>query len=230
MFLMLSEARRLNMSAQAMVMAEDKAGAHENKYSLAGWIAITQAIIFPAMFAVGLFERIIVEKAFGPQGPMFGLSFGLSDVMSIAFTGMAVYTLSKFRELFKEYHNYTAIDVLLVISIWWAITFQVGGLLLLAAHMVLGPVSELATGLVYGSFLGVFMIAIGVVDIIIGIRILREGERFSQLIRAFGYVSLIAGIAEVSVIFVPLSLILVPVSLLIMGLIFLREKHEVEFV
>lgn len=214
------------MPVQTAVITSGDSAAEGNSYSLAGWIAITQAIIFPVSFAVGFVEQIIGERAFGYHGPVLGLS----DLLGVAFTGMAVYTISKLRHLFRECHNFTAIDTLLLASIWWAIAFQAGGLLLTVAHIAFGPVPELLSGIILGSFIAVSMIAIGVIDIIIGIRLLREKDRFSTLIKAFAYVSLVGGIAEVSVLFIPLALILVPASCLIMGLIFLRDNHDVEFV
>lgn len=74
------------------------------------------------------------------------------------------------------------------------------------------------------------MIFIGVVDIFIGARILKEKENFGQYIRIFAYVTLVAGILEVSIIGVPLSLLAVPATTLIMALIFFRDDKEVEFV
>ena len=214
------------MPVQTAVMTNDDSAAEANRYNLAGWLSITQAIIFPLSFTVGFVEQMIGERAFGYHGPVLGLS----DLLSLAFTGIAVYTINKLRHLFRECHDFTAIDTLLLASIWWAIAFQAGGLLLSVAHIAFGPVPDLVSAVVLGSFIAVSMITIGIVDIIIGIRLLREKDRFSQLIKAFAYVSLVAGIAEVSVIFIPLALILIPASCLIMGLIFLRDNHDVEFV
>lgn len=214
------------MPVQTAVITSDDSATEGNQYSLAGWIAITQAIIFPVSFALGFVEQMIGERAFGYHGPVLGLS----DLFGVAFTGMAVYTINKLRHLFRECHDFTAIDTLLLASIWWAIAFQAGGLLLSVAHFAFRPIPDLVSAIVLGSFIAVSMITIGVIDIIIGIRLLRERDRFSSLIKAFAYVSLAGGIAEVSVIFIPLALILIPVTCLIMGLIFLRDNHDVEFV
>jgi hypothetical protein len=48
--------------------------------------------------------------------------------------------------------------------------------------------------------------------------------------KALAWLTMIAGILEVTVILAILALPLVPVSLIIYGLIFLRAREEVEFV
>jgi hypothetical protein len=80
------------------------------------------------------------------------------------------------------------------------------------------------------TVLGAAMVTIGIVDIMIAMRLLRIKDALNDLLKAFAYITLIAGICEVSVIMSPLSLLLVPVNFVILGMIFLKEKEEVEFV
>jgi hypothetical protein len=74
------------------------------------------------------------------------------------------------------------------------------------------------------------MIGVGVIDILIAVKLLRVKERFTELIRVYAYITMIAGILEVSVLLSPLALILVPVSSILVGMIFLRDQEGVEFV
>jgi len=74
------------------------------------------------------------------------------------------------------------------------------------------------------------MISIGIIDIVFAVKILRKKELFSDLMQAYAYITLISGASAVTVILTPLALILVPVSFVVLGMIFLREKEEVEFV
>jgi len=74
------------------------------------------------------------------------------------------------------------------------------------------------------------MVIAGVVDILIAVKILKVKDMFNDLVRAFGYVTMAAGILEATIILSPLALILAPVSCVILAMIFLREKENVEFV
>ncbi len=73
------------------------------------------------------------------------------------------------------------------------------------------------------------MIAAGIIDILIAVKLLQIRQSVNELVRAFTYVTLASGLAEVSVVLSPIALFLVPVSCVILGLIFFK-KEEVEFV
>lgn len=214
------------MPAQAVSISENQDRLDENRFTLPGWIAVVQAIIFPVAIALGFIEGVIGKEAFDYRGPILGPS----DFLTVIFSAMSVYTLTMFRKLLKEHYDFHKIDTLLIISIWWVILFQVFSLALGILYVVLDPVSDLVTGIVLGTFAGIAMITIGVIDILIGIWMLREKEQFSDLIKGFAYVTLIAGICEVSLLLVPIAMLLVPVSLVLMGLVFLRDKKEIQFV
>jgi hypothetical protein len=214
------------MPAQVAIAANDAEALNENRFSLPGWIAIVQAIILPLSIGLGIVESVVSKKAFGYSGPVIGPS----DLLGIAFTVMAVYTLTMFRKLLKEHYNFDGIDTLLVLSIWWVVAFQILGIVLSVFYMVAQPIPDIVSVVVFGVYVSISMVTIGTIDILIGIRLLRDKEQFSELLRAFAYVSLVAGILEVSILLSLLAVLLVPVSLVIMGLIFLRDKQDVQFV
>jgi uncharacterized membrane protein len=54
--------------------------------------------------------------------------------------------------------------------------------------------------------------------------------RTPESIRAFAYVTMVAGICEVTVLLSLFSLILIPVSAVVLALIFFTDRQEVEFV
>ncbi|MCB2230794.1 hypothetical protein KQH82_08775 [bacterium] len=197
----------------------------ESDYRLAGWLAVVQAVLFPLMFVVGIAEAGLASSLFDIKRPFLGPS----DLIGVAFTGVAVYTLLMFRRLLHERYNYHDLDILIVISVWWAIMFQAIGLGIGAIAMVYWPIDRTLLLIVYLVVLASAMVTIGIVDIMIAVKLLKEKEIFSEFIRGFAYVTLVAGILEVSVFLSPLSLILVPVGAIILALIFLRDK-QVEFV
>ncbi|UCB51738.1 MAG: hypothetical protein JSV10_07055 [Candidatus Zixiibacteriota bacterium] len=197
----------------------------ENRYSLAGWVAITQAIIFPLAFIISIAQGLIGVAAFGYRGP----TFGPSDLLFIAFTGMSVYTLLMLRNLLNERYNYHDVDTLILLAICWGVVFQISSLALRFWVVTIWPVSETALSIIYLVFFAVTMITAGIIDILIAVKLLQIRQKLNEMIRAFTYITLISGLAEVSFVLAPVALLLVPVSCVILGLIFFR-KEEVEFV
>jgi hypothetical protein len=197
----------------------------ENRYSLAGWLAIAQAVIFPLAFIISIAQGVIGIKAFGYRGPMFGPS----DILFLAVTGMSVYTLIMFRKLLNERYNYRDIDTLILLAICWGIVYQIGSIVLRIWLVMIWPVSEIAMTIISLTFFAIGMISVGIIDILIAVRLLQIKQTVNELIRAFTYVTMAAGLSEVSVVLSPISLLLAPVSFVILAMIFLR-REEVEFV
>ncbi|MGB2770553.1 MAG: hypothetical protein WBC88_12575 [Candidatus Zixiibacteriota bacterium] len=197
----------------------------ENRYQLAGWLAITQAILFPLAFVISIAQGVIGIAAFGYRGPVFGPS----DLLFIIFTGISVYTLTMFRKLLNERYNYHDIDTLIILAICWGIVYQISSLALRIWVVMIWPVSETALTVVYLVFFAVSMITAGIIDILIAVKLFQIRQSVNKLVRAFTYITLVSGLAEVSVVLAPIALFLVPVSCVILGLIFFR-KEEVEFV
>lgn len=198
----------------------------ENKYRLAGWLAVVQAILFPVGIVAGIVEAVVAGRLFDVRRPFIGPS----DLLMIVFTVIGVYTLLMFRRLLHERYDYHDLDLLIIISIWWIIVFQVLGIGINVLLMIFWPVNTIILALTFLVFFTAAMVTIGIVDIMIAVKLLKIKETFSEYIRAFAYVTMAAGICEVSVIFSPVSLILIPVSAGILALIFFRDRQEVEFV
>jgi hypothetical protein len=199
---------------------------NENRYALAGWLSIANAAIFPLGFAVAFFQAIITKRMFGPHT----VTLGPGDLLFIISTGIAVYILIMFKDLLNKRYNYHDIDTLIAVSIWWNVVFQIISLIFGSIGMVMGPKYSMGLTLLMLAFFPIYMIVMGIVDIMIATRLLKIKESLNDIFKVFIYVTLIAGILEVSVLLSPLALILVPVSCVVLGMIFLREKEEVEFV
>jgi len=198
----------------------------KSNYSIAGWLAIVQAVLFPLTIILGIVEAGLAAGLLGLEKPFIGPS----DMLMVIFTAIAIYTLLMFRKLLNERYDYHDLDLLIIISIWWAIIFQAVGLGLGVIAMLYWPVDKVIMVVVYLVFMTAAMVTIGIVDILIAVKLLKIKETFSEYVRVFAYITIIAGICEVSVIFSPLSLVLIPVTAVVLALIFFRDKHEVEFV
>jgi hypothetical protein len=198
----------------------------ENEYKLAGWLAVVQAILFPVGIVIGIIEAVAAAELFGIRRPFVGPA----DLLMIGFTAIAIYTLLMFRRLLHERYDYHDLDLLILLSIWWAIVFQVIGLGLGVIITFMWPVDKILFTVIYAVFFTGAMVSVGIVDILIAVKLLRDENDFGEYIRGFAYVTMAAGICEVTVLLSPLSTILIPVTAIILALIFFRDKREVEFV
>jgi hypothetical protein len=198
----------------------------ENKFALAGWLAITQAVLFPVAFGMGIFQSIIGARFFDYTGPMIGPS----DLLMIIITAIGIYTFLMFKKYLNEKYDFHGIDILIIVSIIWSVLFEFAGIGVKLLVMSAWRLTELEIIVIFITFLSISMITIGIIDILIAVRLLKKSENFSSMIRALAYLMLIGGILEVSVFLSIFSLILVPVTLVILGLIFLKENQTVEFV
>lgn len=198
----------------------------ESNYKLAGWLAIVQAVLFPVSIVLGIIEAGIASELFGIKRPFLGPT----DLLMVLFTVIAIYTLLMFKRLLHERYNYHELDLLIYISIGWAIMFQVVGIGLTVLTSIMWPVDKLLFAVIYMVFLTAAMVTVGIVDILIAVKLLKVKENFSEYIRGFAYVTMAAGICEVTVLLLPVALVLMPVTAIVLALIFFRDQQAVEFV
>jgi hypothetical protein len=198
----------------------------QNKFATAGWLAVVQAILFPLGFVVGIIQAGLGVQAFDFHGPIVGPA----DLIMIAFTVIGIYTMLMFRRLLNERYDNHDIDLLIIISIWWGIVFQIISIALKLIVIFLWPVDKVVLVVTYIVIMTASMVTIGIVDILIAVRLLRVKEIFNEMIRALAYVIMAAGICEITVFLTPLALLLVPVTCVLLAIIFLRADTTVEFV
>jgi hypothetical protein len=205
--------------------ADGEGTMNENRYAPAGWLALAQAVLFPLAFIIGIVQTIVGAAAFRYHGPVIGPA----DAISILVTGISVYVLLMFRKLLNERYDFHGADLLIIIAIWWAVLFEIGALILKVIFILitLPDVAEAVTSLCY---LSVAMVTIGIIDIMLAVQLLKIKDRMDDLFRAYVYITMASGILEVSVILSIFSLILFPISSVILGMVFLKQKEEVDFV
>ena len=202
------------------------AAVETQSYSLAGWLAIAAGVLFPVGFVIAILSQAIGVRSFGYHGPIIGPA----DFVFWVQSAFVIYALYMFRRLLNERFEFREINSLIMASIACTVVFAVVGFVL-KVFLVLSGAEDNVIGLaVMLGFVGVAMITIGIIDIMIATRLLRDGPKFTDLIKVFAYLTMVAGICEVSVLLVPLGLLLVPIICIVLGLILLRANEEVEFV
>jgi len=198
----------------------------DNPYQLAGIMAIMYAIIFPLAFVIGFLQQLIISVKLHSTMPNIGPADGLMIIGTI----MMVYVMLRFKDMLNNHYSYKRIDRLIVISVWWMIVFQICAVAVKGLLLWMHPVDKFTVFYIKIPLMVIALLTIGIVDLMIAVRLLKDREQLSELMQVFAYMSLVAGISEVTVILSPIAIILVPVSSVVLGMIFLREKEEMEFV
>jgi len=201
-------------------------GMNENRYNVAGWLAIAGAIIFPLTIGISIVQSLIGAATFGYRGP----NFGPSDILMMIFTGISIYVLVMFRRLLHDHYEFHELDILITIAIIWSVIIQIATTGLKIAFFALWPLPETVVIVTQISFFALFMISAGIIDIIFAVKLFKITDSASHLVKTLAYLSVISGVLEVTVILSPLALFLVPASFIVYGLIFLRANQEVDFV
>lgn len=200
----------------------------ENRYALAGWLAVAQAVIFPIAIIVSVAQGLIGVMVFHHHGPS---GLGPGDMLFLLNTGLFVYTYLMFRRLLNERYNFHGLDPLIIINISLSVLIVLGSLfirtmgIILAPTIVGRPMAFFTIGFAVLSY-----VTSGIVCVIMAVQLLRAREALNDLIKVLAFVFLAEGIVLISVILTPLYWVLFPVARIIMAMIFLREEKEVEFV
>ena len=201
---------------------------NENRYTMAGWLSIANAGLIPLAIILNIVFQVFTTRVLGFHQP----TIGPGDFIGIITTLISIYILLKFRSLLHERYNFFDIDGLILASIAWLVISQIGSIALRGLQFIVGSGrdAEIFVAIVAITFLALTMVAAGVINILIAVKMMRIKEQFSDTLKFFIYLTLTAGILEVSVIFSPLSVLLIPVVFITYGLIFFRDHEQVEFV
>jgi hypothetical protein len=77
-----------------------------SKYHVAGWLAISQAVVLPLAYILKSLQVYLGISLFGYDGP----SFGPGDLLIIIYSCFFIYTFSMFRKLLNERYNIHSLD------------------------------------------------------------------------------------------------------------------------
>ena len=196
-----------------------------NRYTLPGWLAISLAVLFPLNVVFGIVQSILGKKLLGIEGPMVGPS----DLLSVLFTFLVIYVLYMFRRLLNEHYDFYSANIVIWAAIVWHVVFAIAGLVMKLLAVQLGPDFGMPTLIGFITLFVVAMTTGGLIDILLAVKLLRLKEKMNDPMKVFTYVTLAAGIVEVTVILSPLAMILFPIWCVTLGIVFLREKNTEQF-
>ncbi|UCD63988.1 MAG: hypothetical protein JSW34_00750 [Candidatus Zixiibacteriota bacterium] len=199
---------------------------NENRFSMAGWASIVASVVFPLAFIIDGIHQEVLECS----GAEFTVGIGPADPLFLLFAALSIYVLKAFKTLLYEYYSFREIGTIISVAIFWHIVFFGGSFLLELMYGTVWPQGHVGLPLALVVFYVTGIAVFGIIDIIIGIILLRQKRRFSLPIRAFAWLSIAMGFFEATVVLSFLALLLVPVSLIALAFVFLRRVDEVEFV
>jgi hypothetical protein len=197
-----------------------------NKFVTAGWVSIAAAGIFPlAIVFMGLeseaFLRDLMEHPLG---------LGPSDFLFLLFAALSVYALWSFKGLMFERYSFREIGTIIWISIFWHLIYY-GGSFLIELFLWVTRLSDDSGAVLMLTGLWVSGIVVfGIIDIIIGIIILRQAKRFHTSVKVFAWLTLILGFFEATLVLAVLALLLVPATFVALAFVFLSRPDTVEYV
>jgi len=199
---------------------------HENRFSTAGWVSIVAAVIFPLAFIIEGIHEAVLE--YGDIDIPVGI--GPADFLFLLYAALSIFVYKTLKSLMFESYSFREIGAIINITIFWHIVFFVGSFLI---ELLLGtawPQNDAGLPLILVVYWVVGTAVFGIIDLIIGIIILRQRRRFRTPVRVFAWLSIVLGFFEATVILSPLALLLVPASLIALAFVFLQRVEDLEFV
>lgn len=194
-----------------MMAMEKSAEMGKTHYTLAGWLAIAQAVLVLPQIALAIFLEWLSESY-----PVLKIFLVMMKVTGLA---VGVYVLYIFKRLLNDRYGFHKTDALIWILIAGNVFFFTLGIIGLV------PSLEIAIGIATFAL----MVPFSVLEIIFAVLLLKLNDDLFGLKRPFAYTTIAGGICGATVILMPFCLLAGLAALVMQGMIFLRAKEDVEF-
>ncbi|MEL6871105.1 MAG: hypothetical protein AAFO81_14995 [Pseudomonadota bacterium] len=194
----------------------------DKQFLIPGLAAIALAILFPFywIYGVGVVDFELSGK---------GIANGLQalDFVFLVLGALTAYFYVSVRRALHEHYHYSSLDVVFACMIGLVVLFHVSTFALDAMAANVG--SDLASEIIVVITL-LCMFAFGVLDIVIGVMLLRSANDRPEILRVFAIANLIMGVLEVTILLSVGVIVVFPLVLVIMAMYFMRSPEVVEFV
>lgn len=200
----------------------------ESNFFYHGITALLFAVLFPVYWvwiaALG-FDFEFSEIATGLTADYFvWILLGL----------MTLFVYLGLKQSLIERHNYSRLNLPIHLAIASTLTIY-GGLagLEFIAVMIGVDASQSTANTIIGAMTFIFfsgLIVQGLIDIIIGIILLRDAQELPNTLRIFAIITLISGILGITVIFALATVLTVPLATLVLGIYFMRQPEMIDVV
>ncbi len=201
----------------------------DERWTRAAWMAIGAAALTPANLLLSFLADMPIGTA--PVGVMIAVT---ALIIGTAAAVLSLIALCRFRELLNERYGYHGIDALVtfvIVTISVLVAVAAVGRVMVALVGIGDQAVRLALAFVVPIIL--LGIAIGIVSIIVGIKLLSLENDLQHLIRPYAVFSIISGACFVLVILAPVGTLLLVAENVVLALMFFRANESdpmVEFV
>ena len=199
-------------------------------YLWAGIAAIAATILFPCyyIYAASLWENSSTETA------RVQMALTASDWIFLLLGALLVYVYYSLKRILNDHHSFHGIDIPILMTMIMLGLFHGGMFIMDAAATVMWDqlgTSGLDTmvAVTTAMFAGTMLI-FGIIDLLMGIILLRNRKKLSGLVFGFGLVCLLMAPFELSVVFSFMTIVAFPVALVLLSVVFLRKPTEIEVV
>jgi len=180
-------------------------------YTLAGWLAILQAVILVPKVGFDLFVDIMSPSGTG----ILQLITGFQVVGEL----VGIYVLFMFRQLLNEKYSFHKADSMINILIFcYAASALIG-----VAGLVLIPLLDIMFARTILYFLT------SLVTIVFAIRLLKLESNLSGLLKPYVYCTIAGRVCAVTIVLGQVGSLISMVSLILLGMILIRAESEPEY-
>jgi len=197
----------------------------KNNYVLAGWLAITGAILLFPEVLFGLLIEIKPDKL-----GLLVFPYGIIAITEAAFT---VYAFLRFKSLLNERYSFHQVDFLVLLIVIGSI---VGTLFtVVVRHLYVFGVLEQtpAVKIAVIAALMIICVPLSAIGIVFGIKLLRLEADLRGLLKPMVFIYIAGSVCFATFVLILPGVLLYAIFQIMMGLVFLREgdqKMEVDFV
>mgnify|MGYP000845545981 FL=1 len=203
-------------------------------YLLPALAAVAVAILFPVYWIGQMPMGIGMEGADMVAGLFIHIStLDLSDVLFLVLGLLTMYVYFKLIHLLNDQLNYSSLNIVIWIII--ALNAIFTGTLVLDLYASTMSADTLASneGYLVGSAMTIAagsMILFGILDIILGIALLRAAVPVPSVLKIFAVIAIIQGVFEVSLFLSFMTLFIFPLAMIILAAAFMRNPDSIEVV
>lgn len=202
----------------------------DKKWTHAAWMAIGAAALTPVNVLLSFLADLPIGRS--PHGLLGPLRLEVLIALMVLVVGTAAALLSlialyRFRELLNERYSYHGIDTLVtavIITIAVLVFVSVGGRM---ATALLGLTEQAVyLALVFVVPMMLLGVAVGIVSIILGVRLLSLEGDLQHLIRPYAVISIIGGACFAVIILAPVGMLLLIAENVVLALLFFRAGES----
>ncbi len=181
-------------------------------YLVSGIAAALVAVLFPVYW--------ILE--FGQAFATGELRTDMSrlDVLYFLVGGLIMFLFYSLKRYLNEQFEYRSADTLLMVIIAFTAVSYAGSFFL----------AQYASESVFTTFFVGTIVGAGILDIVLGILLVRAGAEVSSGIKTFAAVNICLGVTEATLILSIASIVIYPICALVLCVTFLRRPRELQIV